>query len=175
MTVRACRLPSNALLRRYDCGGGYTDCYEIEISGQVALCAYVNAFYTSWLFKIERAILSLVGQPSTNHQAAEIASGKGVTFAAWNVEAREEDQLLLCDITARTRSWFMVILVPDRVPPKTRLFFGSAITSIKHQTSRREGIGLIFGALIGFHKLYSRALLAAGTGELQRLNEELKS
>ena len=52
----------------------------------------------------------------------ELAQGRRETFAAWQVESRAPDQLLLCDFRGGTRSWLMVIARREG----TLLHFGSA-------------------------------------------------
>ena len=97
-SIEACELPYDALLRRYLDRGAYTDCYVTELARPVQQAEYVEAFYTTTVFKLERLLLSwLVARPSTDAQARELASGHLTTFAAWNVEARETDQVLLAD------------------------------------------------------------------------------
>ena len=53
-----CVLPDNALLARYSKTDAYTDCYKTEISGTVSFVEYVTTFYTTFLFKLERSILT---------------------------------------------------------------------------------------------------------------------
>ena len=89
-------LPEDALLRRYKPEDGhYTDCFRAEMPREVSLAAYVEAFYTARLFRIERAILRLTGQGrSTDAEAAAVAIGTRASFAAWTVEDRTTEQLL---------------------------------------------------------------------------------
>ena len=174
MTIRSCALPANAFLRRHDHAGGYTDCFVAKASGRISLSRYVEVFYTTGLFKAERAILSLAGQPSSDSQAREVAAGTALTFAAWRVEDRAEDQLLLCDITGRTRSWFMVAPAPDEATDKTLLYFGSAITAVPQGATGRITIGPLYRSLTGLHILYSRALLAAAKRRMARLDQAVK-
>jgi hypothetical protein len=174
VTIRFCALPEEAFLRRYDHGGGCTDCFVVVASGLISLSQYVEAFYTTGLFKVERAMLSLAGRPSSDGQANQVAEGVGSTFAAWQVEDRAEDQLLMCDVTGRTRSWFMAAPVPDEASDRTLLYFGSAITAARKGTAGRMTIGPVFKALTGFHILYSRALLAAAEKRIERLNDQVK-
>lgn len=163
-SILPCPLPEQALLRRYCDGGGYTDCYTTTVAGHVRQADYVEAFYTTWLFKLERWVLSwLVSRPSTDAQARELAAGSSTGFAAWSVEAREPAQVLLCDLHGRTRSWLMV--VPGN--GTTQLFFGSAVVPVIDRRSGRKRMGMGFRALLGFHKLYSRLLLAAAVKRLQ--------
>jgi len=162
--VKAYALPAQALLMGYSEGGGYIDCFVIETDARVSLARFVEAFYTSWLFRLERLVLTLATRPSSDLQAVELAAGRGSAFAAWEVESRAVDQLLMRDVTGRTRSWFMVAPAAGG----TLLYFGSAITATRHSPSRPATIGPVFRALVGFHKLYSRALLAAARRRLQR-------
>jgi hypothetical protein len=52
--VVVCELPAASLLRRYAGVDGYADCYRVDVMGVVTQAAYVEAFYTTWLFRIER-------------------------------------------------------------------------------------------------------------------------
>jgi hypothetical protein len=160
--IRSRRLPSDALVNRHLASGAYADCYVTEVARAVSLAEFVEAFYTTGVFKLERLVLRLfASRPSTDAQARQLARGELSSFAAWSVEARAANQLLLCDFTGRTRSWFMVAMPenPDRVG--TRLYFGSAVIPVKSPKTGRTSLGPVFGALLGFHKLYSRVLLRA--------------
>ena len=54
-------------------------------------------------------------------------------------------------------------------PAGTRLHFGSAVVPARRARSdRRAGLGALFTALLGFHKLYSRLLLKAARARLSR-------
>ena len=153
-------LPDNALLREYVRSGAYTDCYSTPISLEVSLTNYVAGFYTTWLFKLERFILRwMVARPSSDDEAGMLADGKIEAFAAWYVEARTENQLLMCDFRDRTRSWFMVT--------PTRLYFGSAVVPLRDGRTGKTSMGLVYKLLLGFHRLYSRALLTAAKSRLQ--------
>lgn len=161
MTIRTCELPADALLLRYVKDGGYTDCYVTKAPGHVPLGRYVEAFYTTWLFKAERSILSLAGHSSTDVDAADLGRGASFSFAAWSVEDRDEDQLLMRDVTGRTRSWFKTSRASVNDSMQTFLYFGSGITAVGGYSAGHLSIGSVFKSLTGFHKLYSRALLAA--------------
>ena len=94
-SIQACELPDDALLRRYLSGGAYADCYVTEVARVISHAEYVEAFYTTAVFKLERLLLSwFVARPSTDAQVGELASGKRTLFAAWSVEARDPYQLL---------------------------------------------------------------------------------
>jgi hypothetical protein len=156
-------LPSGALLARYRANGAYTDCYTTTVPHRVAHARYVEAFYTTPLFKVERLLLAwFVGRPSTDAEAQRLAAGEITTFAAWSVEAREADQLLLCDFKGHTRSWLMSAPDPNAPSPATILFFGSAVVPQKPHGPMGTG----FRALLGFHHLYSRALLRSAVSRL---------
>ena len=76
-------LPGNALLQKYARSGAYTDCFHTDILDNVSLTDYVEAFYTTWLFKLERVILKvLVKKPSTDEQAKQLVAGEIDRFAA---------------------------------------------------------------------------------------------
>ena len=161
--VHPCELPSGALLQRHRASGAYADCYRADVGHVVSHADYVEAFYTSALFKLERLILrAFAARGSTDAQAASLARGEADVFAAWSVEARAPNQLLLCDLTRRTRSWLMVAPLPGG----TRLYFGSAVVPVADPRSGALRLGFGFSALLGFHKLYSRALLSAARSRL---------
>lgn len=167
-------LPPLALLSRYREGGGYADCYATEVDHAVSHATFVEAFYTTAVFRLERFVLRwLVARPSTDEQARQLARGGAESFAAWRVEARAPDQLLMCDFTGRTRSWLMVQPMPGGSAAGTRLLFGSAVVPVVDARSGKSGMGLSFRLLLGFHKLYSRLLLAAARSRLmsQRTRE----
>lgn len=167
--VRACSIPSDALLRRYAGADGYVDCYTAMLPHAASLEQFVTAFYTTWLFKLERWILTWsVSKPSTDRDAVQVASGAIESFAAWRVEARASDQLLMCDFLGNTRSWFMVASEPDC---GTRLYFGSAVVP-RVQTSSGRRLGWQFRLLLGFHRRYSVALLGAAWSRLRRTGSD---
>lgn len=150
-------LPPGALLQRLRDEGSYTDCYATTLPRPITFAEYVDAFYTTPLFKLERLILAAFARrPSTDLQARELAIGQRDTFAAWRVQARQADQILLADLTGCTRSWLMVAPVEGG---GTQLYFGSAVVPVVDRASGQRRMGLAFRALLGFHKLYSRALL----------------
>ena len=159
-------LPGHALLARYGGEQGYADCYVATVPRPVSQAEYVEAFYTTGLFKVERRILAVLARrPSTDAQAGELARGLRDRFAAWTVEDRGPDQLLLADAVGGTRSWLMT--EPDG-RGGTRLYFGSAVVPRRRSDgSARPRMGFLFHALLGFHKRYSRALLSAAGARLQ--------
>lgn len=158
-------LPANALLATYAERGAFTDCYSVEVPRTVSLAQYVESFYTGRLFKIERWILAVVlSAPSTDADAHALAIGTRDTFSAWRVEARTEDQLLMSDVKGRTRSWLMV--QPTGASARTRLYFGSGVLPVIDAATGQQRMSGGFSALLGFHKVYSRALLGAAVAGL---------
>jgi len=165
-SIQACALPDQALLAEYTRGGAYTDCYTTQVARSVSHAEYVEAFYTGSVFKLERLLLGwLVSKPSTDAQAKGLALGSLNTFSAWRVEARTADQLLMCDLNGRTRSWLMVAPLQASTA-STRLYFGSAVVPVRDRASGQARLGFLFKALLGFHKLYSRVLLNAARSRL---------
>jgi hypothetical protein len=166
--VKAVPLPDGALLERYRDGVGsnaYTDCYSVSLQRLVGLPEFVAAFYTGAGFKLERLILGfLVAKPSTDAQARKLARGETDRFAAWQVEARDSDQILLCDFKGRTRSWLMVKSAADT--GHTTLYFGSAVVHDQNAAGEKGKPSLVFRLLSGFHRLYSKVLLASARRKL---------
>ena len=161
--VARCEVPPGTLLAGYSRGGVYADCYMADIDRSVTHAEYVEAFYTTALFKAERLILKLAAaRPSTDLDAKRLAAADADTFAAWKVEGRAKDELLVADFSGRTRSWLMV----SPLPTGTRLYFGSAVVPRMRAGSEEGTLGWTFTSLLGFHRLYSRALLAAARGRL---------
>jgi hypothetical protein len=69
-------LPPGALLAKYVREGAYADCYVTDIAGAVSHAQYVEAFYTTAVFKLERLILKwAVSKPSTDGEARQLAAG----------------------------------------------------------------------------------------------------
>jgi hypothetical protein len=167
--VTPCELPQAALLRRYAGEGGYADCYTATTAAPVSQAAFVEAFYTTPLFKLERMLLGwFAGRPSTDDQARRLAAGSRDAFAAWSVEARSADQLLLADVSGRTKSWLMSVPAGGGAGEGTRLLFGSAIVAVARAQSAKRSRGLVFRVLLRFHKLYSHLLLRAAKSRLER-------
>ena len=166
-------LPINALLTKYTGAGAYADCFATDIARSVSHAEFVEAFYTGRLFKLERLLLrAFLSKPSTDLQAQQLAASELNEFAVWKVEARAENQLLLCAIDGRTRSWLMVSTTD--VPGGTRLYFGSALLPGRKTGNASTGkptMGFTFKALLSFHNFYSRALLSAAARRLSCMGE----
>jgi hypothetical protein len=164
-------LPTNALLRKYADGTGYTDCYVTEVQLAVSHAEFIQAFYTTPLFKAERLILRwFVERPSTDAEVKALAVGSADRFAAWNVETRADNQILLADFSGRTRSWLMTC--KDEAgdgQPVTRLYFGSAVVPRINRRTGKSSMGFAFVGLLGFHRIYSRLLLGAACSRVMRM------
>lgn len=160
-SVRRTEVPEQSLLGSYGRSGAYVDCYSTDVPASVSLAHFVEVFYTTPLFKVERLLLGLfIARPSTDAEAKQLARAQRTSFAAWHVESRAPNELLVR--AGRTRSWFMVAqTVPSGAG--TRLTFGSAVVPRQRAGG---GMGAGFGALLGFHRLYSRALLMSAAHRL---------
>ncbi|MEZ5960513.1 MAG: hypothetical protein R3C30_08790 [Hyphomonadaceae bacterium] len=164
-TIARCELPDGALLQSYAAKGAYTDFFAAEVAARVSLASYVEAFYTSAAFRPERLVLALIGKASNDADVRRLARDDARTFAAWNVEARAPDQILLCDFLSRTRSWLMV---EQTAGEGSRLYFGSAVVPVG-MGSGRARLGFPFNAMVPFHQFYSRVLLSGARGRVLRL------
>lgn len=167
--VAASPMPAKALLARYAERGAFTDCFKTTIDREIQFPSYIVAFYTTPLFRVERFILRwLAKRPSSDEDVRRLGAGATTEFAAWTVEARSEDQLLLCDMLGRTRSWLMA--VPDTRPSgNTVLYFGSAVVPRRSSESGKPRMGAGFSVLKGFHYWYSKALLAGAASRLMKV------
>lgn len=154
--VSASPLPPGALLQRYADSGDFVDCFTCTLAKDIRLTRYIDAFFSSAAFWAERQGLKLMNfHPGDRNQVAALARGDTTEFSAWRVEERTNTQLLLCDVKAQTRSWLMVDPAKEG---STQLYFGSAI--IKQPGSDASPkMPLGFRILMGFHAMYSRALL----------------
>ena len=163
-------VPADALLTTFRGGahperwGRYADCFAVNAPGDVGLAEFVFAFYTSPLFAIERFLLrTLIHAPSSRAGARAVADGTAGKFAAWYVGERTPTQLLMCDRYERTRSWFCVA---PHGGNETRLRFGSAVAARRGARGVSAQRPAAFNLLLGFHVLYSQALLHAASKNL---------
>ena len=143
--------------------GGYHDCFCICVRGRVTLQQFVEAFYTSGLFRVERALLRVfLAFPSSDADARGLARGTRDTFAAWYAEARTATELLMCDRYERTRSWFRIAPHGDG---GTEICFGTAVAG-RRRVDESFDMSFPFHVLRGFHVLYSQMLLRAAVRSL---------
>ena len=166
--IRPCSLPADALLAKYAGAEAYTDCYALDVAAAVSHAAYVEAFYTGRVFKIERFLLGLfLSRPSTDLEVKQLAIGETDRFSGWRVEDRSANQVLMRDIiSGKTRSWLMVAPQAEGSTPATRLYFGSAVLAHTIEATGERRMGASFASLLWFHKLYSRILLDGARARL---------
>lgn len=158
-------VPAASFLAAYASQGAFTDCYTTSIPGAVGLPEFVLAFYTTPIFKLERWLLARALRiASSDHDALLLAQGQTERFSAWKVERRSGTEILMD--AGQTRSWLSVEhhAGPDA---STTLLFGSAVVPM------RPGgrFGLAFHALLGFHRLYSKVLLASASRRVLALRK----
>jgi hypothetical protein len=183
MSITQQPAPPDSLLMSYRGGarperwGQYGDCFSVNLKRRVTLEEFVSAFYTTWVFKIERRMLRWVMRAaSTDAQARGVAAGTQDAFAIWRVGARTETQLLMCDRYESTRSWFRVAPIEGG----TLLQFGSAVAAARGGRGGGRGgggtasMGGGFQLLLGFHVLYSKVLLRAAATRLMAQTPGLK-
>lgn len=168
LSIEKCAVLPDSLVASYS-ENGYADSYRTEISGHISLEDFVFGFYTTALFRLERFILTwTVQKPSNDQQARDLIEGKTNKFAAWTIENRRQNELLMCDMLERTRSWFMVNQIGTKENPRTQLYFGTGISPATKGKAEKSSIGLFFIALLPFHKLYSVLLLYSAKMKLDR-------
>lgn len=163
-TIEDSTLPDGALLQRYrQMPGAYTDCFTGSVGRSVSAAEFIEAFYTTGLFKCERFVLFLIGRGCTDEDARKLARGEADKFAAWTVEGRSADQLLVCDFAKLTRSWLMAVPADNGA---TRLFFGSAVVPGAKDRDGNPQPTAGFRYLQPVHAFYARALLRAAARKL---------
>jgi len=169
LSVEKCPVAANTMLEKYSIHGAYVDCYSTQVSGQVSFSEFILAFYTTPLFRLERLVLKLaVSKPSTDIQVRQLADGTSKEFAAWHVEDRSENEMLLSDFGGRTRSWLMTIPINTVRNPQTRLYFGSAVVPIQNAETGELSLGFGFQFLLEFHQIYSILLLYSARSNIKR-------
>ncbi len=150
-----------SFLGAYTRAGAFTDCYSMSVPIAATLPQFVEAFYTTRLFKLERWLLAkFLNIESSDAQAHQLAQGTGTEFSAWKVENRSSSEILLD--AGQTRSWLSVVQVQGS-QPETTLLFGSAVVPMRPGGK----FGMAFHALLGFHRLYSKLLLSAAAENLR--------
>jgi hypothetical protein len=162
MIARAIPVPKDALLHRYvGQAGTYTDCFEVMHPLSVTHADFIEAFYTTWLFRLERVVLSIVLRRRVRDaDVAALAQGTSDSFAVWTVEARDAGQILLRDSSGYTGSY---LAVAGKEGGTTRLIFGSVLAP--------EGGGdlpFTVRAMIPLHVFYSKMLLRTAEWKLRR-------
>lgn len=136
----------------------YTDAFVTQAPEGATFAAYVEAFYTTLIFKAERCILSLAGMKSSDAEAAALAAGTADRFAAWQVEARRDSELLMAQKDGPTKSWLAL--------QDGKLWFGSVVVPVERRG--RLTLGPVFHSLMPAHKIYSRVLLSSARVKVAR-------
>lgn len=162
-------IPDKALIETYArIKGGHTDCYYVDVPRYVTLSEFIQTFFSSPVFRLERLLLNMspTGR-STDQDIANLASGTGNTMAVWKVDAREENQLIMSAGNGPIRTWLKV----DTDYPetgKTRLFFGSALAPTRNKNGEQRKLSWVFKVSLGFHGFYSQLLLSLAARRLTR-------
>jgi hypothetical protein len=167
--VTASELPPESLLARLRGPECYRDAFRASVAGDVSLGELITAFFSSRVFLTERMALHLIGRGAGHRDIAALAAGRTERFAAWEVEAREENELLMHDFLDKTCCWLAVssrredaaLDAPLPVPETGRayIWFGTAV---------REFEGPIVSRLRDAHRWYARLLLEAAARRLAR-------
>jgi hypothetical protein len=166
--VDGSEFPPGSFLLQCRQAGCYIDCYRVAIDREVDLSEFIVAFYNTRLFRLERFILKwAISRPSTNRELQLLADSAIKRFAAWEVEARAPDQILLADFSGATKSWLMTEPVTGGAASASRLYFGSAIVPTRNLDNEKPQMGKTFSILLPFHKIYSRALLSSALRDLK--------
>jgi hypothetical protein len=125
----------------------------------VTLPDFINAFYTTWLFRLERLVLSVtLRKRISDADVQALADGAG-TFAAWRVEERGTGQILLFDLGGHTRAWLAVSPKDGGV---TRLVFGSAVVA-----QDGKPLGRLIRLIMPLHRFYAKSLLRLAERKLR--------
>jgi hypothetical protein len=163
-SIERCPVPANTILDKYLQNGAYIDCYSTLVHDKITFPEFIFGFYTTPLFRLERWILTLlISKPSTDQEARGMADGLSNTFAAWTVESRDENEILMCDFAGRTRSWLRITPMKDH----TRLYFGSAVILSRRARAGIPTLGFGFQALLAFHRMYSILLLYSAKSKFE--------
>ncbi|MEO0665459.1 MAG: hypothetical protein AAFY97_06945 [Pseudomonadota bacterium] len=149
MSVRRSAIPDGSLIARYKGQGNHVDAYVASTARYVDLPTYIAAFFSTSVFRAERLLLSISGKQSSDDQVADLAAGRGEHIAAWKVEERSANELLLEATGTPIRTWLAV------EPDGTALWFGSVVLAKKGR------IPLLARVMMPGHALYSRILLSA--------------
>ncbi|MEM9967807.1 MAG: hypothetical protein AAF755_06885 [Pseudomonadota bacterium] len=154
MIARAIPVPKDALLNRYvETPGAYTDCFEVMSPLSISHDEFLRAFYTTWLFRLERVVLSIaLRRWIRDNELDMLVRGRADAFAVWYVEDRRTGEILLRDKSGRTCSY---LAVSGKSGGATRLIFGSTV----FYSNRNAPWWL--AAVIPAHVIYSKALLRA--------------
>lgn len=168
--ISECALPDRSVLHpsheRYSSEYHYTDSFMYESTENISFESFIHSFYVSKVFKLERFLLRLFLRKSiTDGMAEELAKGERDNYAAWNEEYRNDNQLLMADITGSTKSWFMV----EKHSNGCKLYFGTVVMSKKDKAGQPKSPMPLFSWTVPAHKFYSKALLWSAKKQLENL------
>ncbi len=162
--IRKTTLPAHAMLSRYADGtASYTDCFAYDYAGPVDLENFLNAFFNSWVFRLERFILKAAARVTiSDEDTANFAAARSDRMGLWTAQDRDESQVLTIVGQGPIHSWWMVEPKGER----TRLYFGSAIRPMTAKDgSQRMNPAAKYGGLP--HRIYARILLAVAARKLR--------
>ncbi len=164
-TAKPIAPPPDAALTAYQAREGcHTDCFFIDVPGTLTLQTYIELFFDTWLFRLERRILALTGfGPAGLPEIQALASGQTETFAAWTVEIRTPTQILMNVAKSPIRTWLQV----EPTPTGARLYFGSAV--LPNPKSNR--INRLTTALTPLHLIYAKSLLGAAARKYKAIGK----
>lgn len=163
--VTPCPVPDTSLLAHQAADPDhYADCYSVNLPCEADLSAYLTAFFSLPIMRLERLIIAAMGTPSRAQDVAALASGASDQLAIWKVEQRTEDQIVMRVSGGRIRTWLM----RENTNDGTRLYFGSSVEPIE-KPDGTVTLGPSIKTLEGFHRLYSRILIAGAARRLKRV------
>lgn len=146
----------------------HLDCFVADIDGAWSLEQFVGVFYRTWLFRAERFVLKHVMRlPSTDSDLESLLDGNQEKFAAWSIERRTANELLMCDIASKTKSWFMVTQTGDSAKQRTLVHFGTVVVATPDRRSGEPKLGTLFRLFMPLHLLYARSLLLVAVRDLR--------
>ena len=160
--------PETSLLAQRRGEDWYRDAFRACVPGHVTLGTFVTEFFAGPAFLPERMALHLIGRGAGAAEIAALAEGTATRFAAWEMEAREADQLLMHDFLDRTCCWLAVSHEGD-----------ASDLGAPHNAGEREQRFLWFGTglrnpggpfarwLKQPHRAYARWLLAGAARRLR--------
>ena len=160
MIARACDVPQDALLQAYvGQGATYTDCFEVMSPHAVILPDLIEAFYTTWLFRLERLVLTVAMRRRISDAEVRALAQGASEFAVWRVEGRDDAQIMLRDRAGHTGSY---LAVSGKEGGVTRLLFGSVVLAPPGQP-----LGRMVRLLIPLHRLYAKSLIRLAERKLR--------
>lgn len=161
--------PDAALIREYArLPGGYVDCFYADVGGRVTLSDYIEAFFSTPVFRAERLMLNLTANGRSNRQSAsELASGSSDKMAIWTTQARDDAQILMIAGNGPVFTWLMVEEAQTDAF-SSRLYFGSAVLPTATGKDGTPKMAAGFRVFLGLHIFYSRLLLWWAARDLDR-------